>query len=812
MQGFPLIIQGASTNNNTISGVISGTAGGYLNKAGTGTWSLSNTNTFIGGVLFYNGTLNINNAQALGTVAGTFTIGLPGNSVILNNTSGSAITTLDYPIAWNRDFTFTGTNDLNLGNGTVTLNASRQATVSSGTLTLGGTVSGSSYGLTKAGAGELSFGANMATLHDLTISNGTFTSTSGILNLSGTIENSGTFIHNNGTVNFNGSLAQTIPALNYNSISATNAAGVSLTGNTTLDGTLTLANGALTVGANTLTFQNSNTPISRTSGSITTTEYSNLVFGTPGNTGGSAFAIPTGTFTSAPSLNNLTINRTNSLTWNNQMLSLKGILLCSNGTFNTNGNLTLLSTASQTALIDGTGSGSVDGNISMQQYIASGFGYKYISSPFQAATVNELSDDLDLAATFATVYAYEEDNHSDSSGVARYSTGWIKYINSSGILTPMKGFAANLGAASAAKTIAITGVVNNDLSSPLTLYNHNRQYTKGFNLVGNPYPSPIDWNASSGWTKTNIDNAVYYFDAGVSSQYTGTYSSYANGVSSNGTAVNIIPAMQGFFVHVTNGSYPVTAYLGMGNQVRVNNLSSVFHKSADAEVKPLVRLTAEYDTEKITDAAVVYFDEMATSVFDTEFDALKLMNTDQGVPNLYSVTTETDRLSISAIPYPADSTTRIPLGLKTEKADWVTLNVTNIENIPSGLHIYLEDALTGLVQDMQINPEYRVHIEKGILDSRFTLIFSEKDLVHAPTGTDTFFATVVNGRLSVTLDANSGNQSQLMISNMPGQVMHRENLYGSGAHEINTQLPAGIYVLTIYGQKGICSQKIYIPN
>ena len=680
-----------------------------------------------------------------------------------------------------------------------------------GTVTLSGAMSGD-YSLSKTSTGTLSFGSQDVTFNNLTISGGTLISTSGTMNLAGDFTNNGIFTHNSGTVNFNGSLVQTIPVLNYYSISATNAAGVSLTGNTTLDGTLTLANGALTVGAHTLTFQNSNTPISRSAGTLTVTENSNLVFGTPGNTGGSAFAIPTGTFTSAPSLNNLTINRTNSLTWNNQMLSLKGILLCSNGTFNTNGNLTLLSTASQTALIDGAGSGSVTGNVSMQQYIASGFGYKYISSPFQAATVNELSDDLNLAATFATVYAYDEDNHSDSLGVARDATGWTKYITPSGILTPMKGFAANFGSASAAKTIAITGVVNNDLSSPLTLYNHNRQYTKGFNLVGNPYPSPIDWNASSGWTKTNIDDAVYYFDAGVSSQYTGTYSSYANGVSSNGTAGNIIPAMQGFFVHVTNGSYPVTAYLGMGNQVRVNNLSSVFHKSASADTKSLVRLTAEYDTEKIKDAAVVYFDELATTIFDKEFDALKLMNTDQGVPNLYSVTTETDRLSISAIPYPADSTTRIPLGLKTEKADWVTLNVPNIENIPSGLHIYLEDALTGLVQDMQINPEYRVHIEKGTLDSRFTLIFSDKDLVHAPTGTDTFFATLINGRLSVTLDANSGNQSQLLISNMPGQVMHRENLYGSGAHEIDTQLPAGIYVLTIYGQKGICSQKIYIPN
>ncbi len=807
---FTVADDGTASDDFTISNVISTAFG--ITKAGSGTMTLSGTNTFTGGVLLDNGTLNINNSRALGTIAGTFTIGGTGNAVTLNNTSGSAITTLDYPIAWNRDFTFTGTNDLNLGTGTVTLNANRQASVSSGTLTLGGTVSGSSYGLTKAGAGELSLDANMATLHDLTISNGTFTSTSGILNLSGTIENSGTFNHNNGTVNLNGSSAQTISGLTYYNIAASNAAGVSLAGNTTLNGTLTLTIGTLSVGSNTLTFQNSDTPILKLLGTITTAENSNLVFGTSGNTVGSAFTIPTSTFTSSPSLNNLTINRTNSLTWNEQMLSMKGVLLCSNGTFNTNGNLTLLSTASQTALIDGAGSGSVDGNVSMQRYIASGFGYKYISSPFEAATVNELSDDLNLAATFATVYAYDEDNHSDSLGVARDATGWTKYITPSGILTPMKGFAANFGSESAAKTIAITGVVNNDLSSPLTLYNHNRQYTKGFNLVGNPYPSPIDWNASSGWTKTNIDNAVYYFDAGVSSQYTGTYSSYANGVSSNGTAVNIIPAMQGFFVHVTNGLYPVTAYLGMGNPVRVNNLSSVFHKSASADTKSLVRLTAEYDTEKIKDAAVVYFDELATTIFDKEFDALKLMNTDNGVPNLYSVTTETDRLSISAIPYPADSTTRIPLGLKTEKADWVTLNVTNIENIPSGLHIYLEDALTGLVQDMQINPEYRVHIEKGTLDSRFTLIFSDKDLVHAPTGTDTFFATLINGRLSVTLDANSGYQSQLMISNMPGQVMHRENLYGSGAHEIDTQLPAGIYVLTIYGQKGICSQKIYIPN
>ncbi len=46
------------------------------------------------------------------------------------------------------------------------------------------------------------------------------------------------------------------------------------------------------------------------------------------------------------------------------------------------------------------GSDKLLGDVTMQRYLPSGFGYKYISSPFQAATVNELSLKLNLAASF----------------------------------------------------------------------------------------------------------------------------------------------------------------------------------------------------------------------------------------------------------------------------------------------------------------------------------------------------------------------------------------------------------------------------
>src|SRR5690606_34243021 len=156
-------------------------------------------------------------------------------------------------------------------------------------------------------------------------------------------------------------------------------------------------------------------------------------------------------------------------------------------------------------------------------------------------------------------------------------------------------YALNFGNSFAPKTVELTGVVNNGNISK-TLYNHDGFYTQGFNLVGNPYPSPIDWNATRGWTRTNIDDAIYFFTAGEDNRYTGTYSSYvAGGPSSDGKSSSVIPSMQGFFVHVSEsstGSYPVTGTLGMTNQVRINNFSQEFLKAPETEAFSLIRITA----------------------------------------------------------------------------------------------------------------------------------------------------------------------------------------------------------------------------
>jgi hypothetical protein len=282
-----------------------------------------------------------------------------------------------------------------------------------------------------------------------------------------------------------------------NNLTVENPVVVSLTGPVTINGILTLNSGELSLGTNTLTLQTSDIPITRSAGTITSGPGSGLSFGSPANALGAAFSIPSGTFTTPPELGNLSIYRTNGITLNEQMLSVFGIVRC-DGPLNTNGNLTLHSNASGTALIDGTGTGEISGNVTIQRYLASGFGYKLVSSPFQAATVNEFGDDMDLAASFPAIFRYDEN---------RTSSGWISYVNPANTLFPPEGYAVNFGSIAAPNTVDVTGIVNNGALS-VTL--QSIILCKRIPIVQS-FPSAIDWDASS-VGQTNIDNALYYFN------------------------------------------------------------------------------------------------------------------------------------------------------------------------------------------------------------------------------------------------------------------------------------------------------------
>ncbi|WP_205943428.1 DUF2341 domain-containing protein [Pedobacter polaris] len=573
---------------------------------------------------------------------------------------------------------------------------------------------------------------------------------------------------------------------------ATLNADVAVTSNLTISGSLNINTHTLKIGgaiSNSGTFTASN--------------------GTIEMNGTVAQTIPASTF-AANAIKNLTTNNAAGVILQGT-LDLTEILLASSGQFNTGGHLTLISSATKTALIDGSGSGSVTGNVTMQRYLAAGYGYKYFSSPFQAATVGNFSATVDLNSTFANFYTYIQD---------KITSGFTSYTNPSNILTPMHGYAADFGSSTASKLVSITGVVNNGTLSS-TLFNHNRPFTQGFNLVGNPYPSPIDWNAASGWTKTNIDNAVYFFNSGTTSQYTGAYSTYINGVSSDGIAGNIIASMQGFFIHVSDGSYPVSGTLGFNNSVRVNDLSPIFHKSTFSSVtkgnnqKPriLLRLSANFSGQELSsDPLVVYTNEFAGPAFDQNLDAIKLMNSNEQLPNLYSIATDLSKLVINSM-QDFDSLTVIPLGVQTAKDGLVTFNLRNVEKWPSYLRLYLKDEESGISHDLQQNAKYAINLEKGTYENRFSLQFRATGKPSVITsGTDEYIVFGSNGNLQVRIRLVKEQKGYLVISNMLGQLISRRPINGNGDYPLDGLSPETIYLVSFITPTGTHTKKIHISK
>ncbi|GHA31136.1 hypothetical protein GCM10007103_10850 [Salinimicrobium marinum] len=528
--------------------------------------------------------------------------------------------------------------------------------------------------------------------------------------------------------------------------------------------------------------------------------------------GNSAQTVPAETFADNR-IKNLTLNNSSGVV-SQGALEITGILKAQSGHFDTGNNLTLISDEVQTALIDGSGSGEITGTVKMQRYLDNSFGYKYFSSPFQNSTVGDFTPYINLKESFPNFYSYNE-NREDSNG--NDATGWEEYTSINSPINTIEGYAMNFGDSIQAQTVEISGIVNNGIFSR-TLYNHSRTYTQGFNLVGNPYPSPIDWEATNGWTKTNIDDAIYFFTAGTTDRYTGTYSSYVNGIQSeDGKSSNIIPSMQGFFVHVSDVAAdvsPTVGTLGMTNSVRVNNFTQPFLKQSAKQTPALIRITAGFEGEQSADPTVIYFNSYATTGFEKKLDAHKLMNTAINVPNFYSFTPKREKLAISAISNSIGrEPERIPLGIKTDRAGAIAISLKDTENLSTGAYLYLVDEEKRIVQDLNNDPVYRFHVQKGETNSRFYLVFSNTRISDpAVIYNEPFSAETRNGQVLVRMNLEEGERGPLQISTVTGQIISVLEVAEKEVVEVHGIRSTGVYFISYLSGKETFTKKVLVKK
>jgi fibronectin-binding autotransporter adhesin len=225
----------SSTGGNSISGT------GSLTKSGTGSLTVNTPAAYTSGTVFNGGSLILGNAVA-GLGNGTFTIGT-GSAKTLDNTSGGSITLGTTTQTWNDDFTFTGSNDLNMGTGNVTLSgAIRTITVNGSTLTVGGLQGGTTTALIVNGAGTLGVG------------NSTVAGLDGTGTIANNLAANATLTDNQNTdVIFGGRLVD--GAFNNLSLTKQGTAKLTLTNTNSYSGTTTLNVGTL-VAANTAALGN----------------------------------------------------------------------------------------------------------------------------------------------------------------------------------------------------------------------------------------------------------------------------------------------------------------------------------------------------------------------------------------------------------------------------------------------------------------------------------------------------------------------------------------------------------------------------
>jgi hypothetical protein len=332
------------------------------------------------------------------------------------------------------------------------------------------------------------------------------------------------------------------------------------------------------------------------------------------------------------------------------------------------------------------------------------------------------------------------------------------------------------------ETYSFTGRLNNGKVDMTVSY-----AGAGWNLVGNPYPSTIDWNSSLGWTKTNIDNTVYVWD-GTNNRY----ATYVNGVSQNGGS-NLIAPGQAFFVRA-NAASPA---LSVNNVARVST-QKAFLKD---EIIPqdILRLTAKINEK--SDELVLHFENEASAEFDRNYDAYNLSSmAGLAVPDIYTIDANNTKYSINSLPFTSEEMI-IEMVFKYGTNGIVTLKATELESFLTqypDLGILLEDKQTGTITSLKLNPEYTFSYSTTDEPNRFRIHLGNALSVHENiTNAVKCQVFAVKNDLVIKYEDFANQAGSASIFDLQGRMLKQIQLDQSGnQHEIINVSP-GIYMVKL---------------
>ena len=339
------------------------------------------------------------------------------------------------------------------------------------------------------------------------------------------------------------------------------------------------------------------------------------------------------------------INKSSNFSITSGNVQLINSLTLQAGVFNTGNALTVISDINGTGRIAEITGGSITGDITMERYIPAGAtNWRFLTSAVQGATLGDWNDDFVTSGytgsqfpsfPFTSILTYDE----TISGTDQ-DNGYVNAVSASQVIEPAQGLWVWCGDNSNGTASFVT-----DLSGPPHTGSIDRvlEYTNsgfpdedGWNMVGNPYPSPIDF---SNLTITGSSENRYY----VHDPQSGNTEMWDEALqtSTYGLADGNIASSQAFWIH----------HLSAGNvnfteAAKTANAGGIFRAPRE-ENEIALRLRSEH--QSFYDRTVIRFDEDATRQYDRT-DALKLNFGHQDAPHIASLQADGRRLCMQSLP------------------------------------------------------------------------------------------------------------------------------------------------------------------
>jgi hypothetical protein len=297
-----------------------------------------------------------------------------------------------------------------------------------------------------------------------------------------------------------------------------------------------------------------------------------------------------------------------------------------------------------------------------------------------------------------------------------------------------------------------------------------------FNLVGNPYPSPI--NALSFIEDANNSGSItgtLYFWRKTNGSANPSYCTWTSGgfVTNNDDQTfdlnDVIQTGQAFFVEATG----TNDQLLFTNEMRVDNTANQFFRNAQATTaveRNRVWLNASNAAGAFSQTMIGYMTN-ASNGLDTQIDGKYINDGEIALTSLLDATP----MAIQGRALPFDAADVVPMRFKATTAGTYTIAIDHADGLfANGQTVFLRDNVTGVTHNLS-DGAYSFAAEAGTFDSRFEVVYQ------STLGTDTPVLTrnqvVVYASDNATITVNSGTvvMSAIKVFDIRGRLLTESN-------------------------------------